>query len=176
MKKLAFITFLVLSACLSTSYRNPEAPFPVVSNFDAQKYLGKWYQLARYPAWFEAGCVGDTAEYSLISDSEIQVVNSCFQKTLDGPKTVSKGVARIEKPGVLTVKFFGGFPDHPNYYVMALKGDYEMVVVGEPDGKSGWVMARTPQVSDADYQWGVGVLQKAGYDISKLYKTPQPEN
>ncbi len=168
------LSVLALAGCFGTSYRDQSKPFPVVSEFDAQKYLGEWYQIARYDAWYEYGCVGDRAEYALLSKTEIQVKNTCNAKTVDGDVITSIGSARIEKPGVLTVKFFGGYPADPNYYVMAIKGDYEIAVVGEPDGTSGWILARDPKLSEADLAWAKAVLADAGYDLSELLLPPQP--
>ncbi len=178
MKNILLISAVALSltACFGAgkSYRDVSKPFTKVSEFDAQKYLGEWYQIARYDAWYEYGCVGDRAEYALINENEISVKNTCNNETVDGPVITSNGSARIEDVGVLTVKFVGGYPKEPNYYVMDIKGDYEIAVVGEPDGTSGWILAREPKLSEYDLNWAKGVLQNAGYDLSELILPAQP--
>ena len=55
----------------------------VVKELDIERYLGKWYEIASYPAWFQKGCTGSTATYSLLPDGRIEVVNKCFKKSLN---------------------------------------------------------------------------------------------
>ncbi len=178
MKNLIITTAIALSlaACLGEgkSYRDQSKPFMKVGQFEAERYLGEWYQIARYDAWYEFNCVGDRAEYALLNENEISVKNTCNSETVDGAVVTSNGTARIDGLGVFTVKFVGGYPAEPNYYVMALKGDYEIAVVGEPDGTSGWILAREPKLSDEDMAWAKGVLENSGYDTSELIIPPQP--
>ena len=72
-----------------------KSPLTVVDSVDLQRYLGKWYEIASYPAWFQKGCTASTAEYSLLPEGKIQVVNRCHKGSLDGPLKESKGKAEV---------------------------------------------------------------------------------
>jgi len=88
-----FIFVLVMLGCAGAAKR--KSPLTVVESVDLQRYLGKWYEIASYPAWFQKGCTGSTAEYSLLADGKIQVVNRCRKDSLDGPLKESKGKAEV---------------------------------------------------------------------------------
>ena len=83
----------VMFGCAATAKDKP--PLTVVDPVDLERYLGKWYEIASYPSWFQKGCTGSTAEYSLLSDGKIQVINRCHKDSLEGPLKVSKGKAEV---------------------------------------------------------------------------------
>ncbi len=144
---LALAALLLLTAC-GTVQRDTDAPITPVAQLDVQRYLGKWYEIARYPNWFERGCVGVTAEYALRDDGQISVTNTCREDSLDGPVSVAEGVARIEGPGQLTVTFTPWLPfARGDYWVLYLDQAYTVAVIGNPAGRTGWILARTPQIS-----------------------------
>jgi hypothetical protein len=72
-----------------------DSPLTVVDVVDLNRYLGMWYEIASYPSWFQKGCTASTAEYSLLSDGKIQVINRCHKDSLEGPLKVSKGKAEV---------------------------------------------------------------------------------
>jgi apolipoprotein D and lipocalin family protein len=146
----------------------------VVESVDLQRYLGKWYEIASYPAWFQKGCTGSTAEYSLLADGKIQVVNRCRKNSLDGPLKESKGKAEVADTvtnAKLKVWFF--WPFKGNYWIIELDDDYQYAVVGEPSRKYLWVLSRTPTMDEAVYQRILARLPQKGYDPAKLRKTAQ---
>ena len=124
-----FIFVLVVFGCAGTTKSKP--PLTAVESVDLQRYLGKWYEIASYPAWFQKGCTGTTAEYSLLADGKIQVVNRCRKDSLDGPLKESKGKAEVTDPATnakLKVWFF--WPFKGNYWIIDLSPDYQWAVVG----------------------------------------------
>ena len=70
-------------------------PLTPVSAVDLNRYLGTWYEIASYPAWFQKGCTGSTADYSRLPDGRVRVINRCFKNSLDGPLKESKGKAEV---------------------------------------------------------------------------------
>lgn len=140
-----------------------------VSSLDLNRYLGQWYEIARYNHYFERGLVGCTAQYSLRDDGLIKVLNSGYKGSLDGKFSQSEGKARKKNatdPGKLEVAFFLNF--WGDYYVLELAEDYRYALVGSSKEKYLWILSRTPQMEPADLDF---VLQRAtarGYDISKL--------
>lgn len=152
-----------------------DAPLPVVDSVDLDRYLGTWYEIARYPAWFQRDCTAVTAEYSLRDDGKIGVVNSCRKKTLDGKFKQANGRAKIVDKSTnakLKVSFFGPF--WGDYWIIDLDPEYKWAVVGMPNRKYLWILSRSPELSKEIFDGIVSRLPELGYDPSKLLMTEQP--
>ena len=148
----------------------------VVQDFDVSRYLGLWYEIGSIPQSFQKGCTGTTAEYSLINENTVRVVNRCFQDSLDGELRVAHGKAKIPDlsvPSKLKVSFF--WPFSGAYWVIELGNNYEYAVVGHPSRNYLWVLSRTPQMDDVQYQEILERQAAKGYDISRVVKSIQPE-
>lgn len=152
-----------------------EQPLEVVDSVDLDRYLGRWYEIASYPAWFQKNCTAVTADYSLRDDGLIEVVNSCRKGSLDGKLKQVKGRAKVvdtETNAKLKVSFFGPF--WGPYWIIDLDPEYQWVVVGGPKRKYLWILSRAPQMDDALYADIVSRLPAKGYDPAGLNKTLQP--
>lgn len=169
-------TTAVLAACTrpmpTGNVRVPEPVKPV----DLARYIGLWYEIARYDNSFERGCEAVTAEYSLRPDGLIRVLNTCRADSPAGRARSAEGRARIV-PGSgnakLKVSFFGPF-FLGDYWVLDHADDYAWSIVGEPRGKYLWILSRdaTPDAGTLDR-----LLQRAqelGYDTTLLRMTRQP--
>lgn len=154
---------------LAGDYRDRSVPIGVVANLDLDRYLGKWYEIARYPNRFERNCQGVTAEYSRRPDGKIRVLNTCHKGSPTGPVEIAEGQASIAGPGKLDVTFVPWLPfAKGDYWVLHVDPGYQMAVVGEPKGRFGWILSRAPEISDATYARALAVLERNGYDTSKL--------
>jgi len=168
----AFISALFLFNCCfySTLFAASTEPLQTVSSVELHKYIGKWYEIARYENWFEKGCVGATAEYVLEEDM-VRVINRCYDET--GTKTDEANGKAYAVEGSenarLRVTFF--WPFYGNYWVIKLAEDYRYAVVGEPTRKYLWVLARGKTLNDEDKQAILEALPTFGYDVTKLYWT-----
>ena len=164
---------LGLAGCASVS--GGMQPLDLVDSVDVQKYLGRWYEIARFQHGFEKSIVGATAEYSLRPDGRIQVVNSGFKKSLDGTYTEVKAVAWVPDtavPGALKVKFFGLFTS--DYLIFGLdQAGYSWALVGNNERKFIWFLSRTPTVSEELLNKMKAVAVSQGYDLGGLYLVPQ---
>lgn len=143
--------------------------YTTITAFDLNRYLGKWYEIARYDHAFERGLVGTTAEYTLRDDGKIKVLNSGYLNGLNGSYQESVGKAKPNKngePGQLRVSFFGPF--YGDYYILDLAPDYSYSVVGSSSPKYLWILSRTPQLSAEVQSKILHNLQKRGYDTTKL--------
>jgi apolipoprotein D and lipocalin family protein len=172
--KLMLVCLAAMAAAAVVSAE--EAPLEVVGSVDLDRYLGTWYEIASYPAWFQRGCTAVTAEYSLRDDGLIRVVNSCHKGALDGKLKQSTGRAKVvegSNNAKLKVSFFGPF--WGDYWIVDLDPEYRWVVVGVPSRKYLWVLSRTRTMDEALYQEIVGRLQAKGYDPARLVRTLQPE-
>lgn len=144
-----------------------------VGRVDLNRYVGRWYEIARYPNRFERNCDRDvTAEYSIRGDGKIRVLNSCV--TAAGKKKQANGTAIVvdkESNAKLKVTFF--WPFYGRYWIIDLGHDYEYAVVGEPSRNYLWILSRSPDLPDATYQKILGQLSEQGYLPSKLVKARQ---
>lgn len=164
--KIALICFVT-----SCAAQNDMIDKSVVQNFELDRYLGKWYEIARFDHTFERGLVGVTAEYSIRDDGKIKVVNSGFRETLDGKRSVATGKAKIpnkQVPAKLKVSFFWIF--YADYFVLELDKEYQWAIVGSKSDKYLWILSRSPQMDDDLYKELLNKAAERGYDVSKLIK------
>jgi lipocalin len=168
-------TILVASLLSCATAETKDSPLETVPSLDIPSYMGRWYEIARYPHGFEKNLVGAVADYTLRSDGKVSVVNSAFKKTLDGKYTQVKAVARrIDDsfPGRLKVKFFGLF--NSDYLVFALDREaYQWALVGDDSRKYLWILSRTAEISPQLLEQLKALATEAGYDMTKLYYVPQ---
>lgn len=161
MKKftIAILLFFVFSCQTKTNIK-------VVDNFDAKKYMGTWYEIARLDHSFEKGCSKVKAVYSMRSDGGVDVKNSCVK---DGKEKVANGKAYFKvapNVGSLKVSFFGPF--YGNYNIIYLDKDYQNVLIDGGSYNYFWILSRKPEL---DKQTMKMLLQKAkgfGFDTYKL--------
>lgn len=167
------VVVLALFGCAGTP--RGLGPLRLVDNLEVQKYLGRWYEIARFTKGFEKNIVGATAEYSLRKDGKIRVVNSGFRNTLEGAYTEASGVAWApdpRRPAALKVSFF--WPFAGDYLVFGLDQEsYSWALVGSDSRDYLWFLAREPQVSEELFQKMRQLAEEQGYDLSQLYKVPQ---
>jgi apolipoprotein D and lipocalin family protein len=150
-------------------------PLETVSRVDLNRYLGKWYEIASFPQWFQKGCVASTATYTLRKDGDIDVLNECRKETLGGDSKKAKGKAWIvdrESNAKLKVRFF--WPFSGDYWIIDLGSEYQYAVVGHPNRNYLWILGRTPQMDTAVYEGILERLKKQQYDVNRLRKTLQP--
>ncbi len=147
-----------------------------VSGFELEPYLGTWYEIGNFPQSFQAGCTGTTATYSLREDGNVDVLNRCFEDSLDGPEKTANGQARpveLER-GKLEVSFFQPF--WGAYWVLELGEDYQYSVVGHPSRDYLWILSREPQMDEATLD---GILERLetvhGYELERFERTTQPD-
>jgi apolipoprotein D and lipocalin family protein len=172
MKLLIFFISVTAFFVSDTYPVRAEMTLSVVQQVELNRYIGKWFEIASYPAWFQKGCTGSTAEYSLLPDGKMEVLNRCRKGSLDGPLKTSKGKAEVVDTvtnAKLKVWFF--WPFKGNYWIIDLDPDYLWAVVGEPSRKYLWILGRTPIMEESVYQGILERLSTKGYDPGKLRKT-----
>ncbi len=165
------LAFILLVSCKA---QNSMTDKRVVKELDIERYLGQWYEIARYDHKFERDLVGVTATYSFRDDGKIKVVNSGYKMTLDGKRSEAIGKAKIPDPTVpskLKVSFFLFF--YGDYYVMELDDEYQWAVIGSSSDNYLWILSRSPFMEEDLYNDLLGRLERRGYDTGKLIKVPQ---
>ena len=141
-----------------------------VKNFELSRYLGTWYEIARYPHSFEKNLVGVTATYSMREDGKIKVVNSGYELTLTGKFKTITGKAKVaDDPatGHLKVSFFLFF--YGDYRIIELDtADYKYAIVGSRSDKYLWILSRTPVLPKETVDMLLEKIKAKGYSVDKL--------
>ena len=164
-KKLLLITIpLIVTACTG----KPDGVV-AVKEFELDRYLGTWYEIARLDHSFERGLNNITAEYSLRDDGGVKVINRGFSRE-DNDWQQAEGKAYFVNQtdnGHLKVSFFGPF--YGSYIIFELdKKDYQYAFISGPDTSYLWLLAREPQVDKKVTELFVKRSQESGFDTSKL--------
>jgi apolipoprotein D and lipocalin family protein len=156
-------------------------PLQVVPSLDLARYVGVWYEIARFPNRFQRECVSDVvARYERRDDGRLKVVNSCRQA--DGTVKEAEGVARLADANgpasKLKVRFAPAFLSWlpmvwGDYQVIALSPDYAHSLVGTPDREYLWILSRTPEMDEATYQGLTARAAEQGFDVERLVRTEQ---
>lgn len=160
------ILAMLVSACSGTG--TPEG-VKVVTGFEADKYLGTWYEIARLDHSFERGLEKVTATYSMREDGGLKVINRGYDPVKQEWKEAEGKAYFVETPdiGKLKVSFFGPF--YGGYNIIELdKVYYNHVLVSGPDKYYLWILARTPQLSYPVKQHLVARAKHLGFDTDKL--------
>jgi lipocalin len=167
---LAFsLAMFVMPACKSNAQNKIDTS--VVKELKLEKYLGTWYEIARFPHSFEKNLQGVTATYSLRKDGKIKVVNQGYKGSINGPLSTAVGKAKIpdpSQPSKLKVSFFLFF--YGDYFVMELDPGYQWAMIGSSSPDFFWILSRTPKMDPALYDNLIKNAQKRGYDISRIQK------
>ncbi len=164
MKKLSIILALFLMGCVGI----PENIKPV-DNFELEKYLGKWYEIARLDHSFERGLTRITADYSLRNDGGVRVLNRGYSVKKNAWKEV-EGKAYFVKgsdQGHLKVSFFGPF--YGSYIVFGLDHEnYQYSIVCGPDKSYLWILARGPEINSDLKNKLIEKAAASGFETNKL--------
>ena len=145
-----------------------------VEHVDVARYMGTWYEIAKFPQRFEKGLVGVTADYTLLPNGKVRVLNRGYKGDFNGKLQTAEGKARVvdtRTNAKLKVSFF--WPFAGNYWILELGKDYEYAVLGDESRKYLWILSRTPQMDEAVYTELLRRARDKGFDISKLEKNPQ---
>jgi apolipoprotein D and lipocalin family protein len=139
-----------------------------VSSVELARYCGKWYEIARLPTRFEAGCTDVTATYTSLGGNAVRVENRCRRggksKNIVGKARVLDGTG-----AKLKVTFF--WPFSAPYWVLALGHEYEYAMVGGPGRNYLWILSRTPAMDGAVYSSLVEQARAMGFAVENLERT-----
>ncbi len=160
----------LLGGCRTTSNLEP------VSGFDLNRYLGKWYEMARYDHRFEKGLSSVSAEYRLNADGTVKVLNRGFNDS-ERKWEEAVGIAKpegAENTGFLKVSFFRPF--YASYKIVYLSPDYTEAIVAGPTYRYFWILARNPALPENDLNRLIRVAEKLGFQKEQMLLIDQKEN
>jgi apolipoprotein D and lipocalin family protein len=172
MKKISKNFILICIMFLFTACSSKYEPLPTVQKVDLNKYLGTWYEIARYEHFFEKDCKNVSANYSMIDEETIKVINKCTNiQTNEKKEAMGRAYAIDETNSKLKVSFFRPF--YGDYWVLILDENYEYAVVGTPSREYLWILARDNKLPLKIQNDILEKLPSLGFDISKLIWTMQ---
>lgn len=149
-------------------------PLDTVASVDLNRYTGKWYEIAHYPTFFQAGCASSTAEYTANPDGTIGVFNTCLDANGNVNSTI-QGTARVvdSTTNAKLKVSFPGIPFAGDYWIIQLGGNYEYAVVGDPTRSTLFILSRTPTLDQGTLDGILAALTNQGYDPSRvIYDAP----
>jgi apolipoprotein D and lipocalin family protein len=177
---LASVVLVGMKAWAASNEANPRSDLSTISSLDLPRYLGEWYEIAKFPNRFQSKCTGFTkATYTAMPDGRVRVENRC--RLADGSTDVAIGVARqvgAANSPRLKVRFAPALLSFipmvwGDYWIIDLDKDYGLAAVSEPGREYLWILSRTPTVSKPAYDALVARLSGQGLDVRKLVRTPQ---
>ena len=154
--------------------RRTAPPLQTVPAVTLERYMGRWFEIARYPTRFERDCAKNTvAEYTLTRNGTVRIENRCTKA--DGTTTGVRGTARVadaKSNAKLKVKFSPFMPS-ADYWILDLDTAYRWAVVGEPGRRFLWVLSRTPGMDERIYAGIIERLRQLHYVPERLVRTKQ---
>jgi len=158
---------LIMFSCTSSKF------LKTVDKMDLNKYMGTWYEIARFDHSFEKGLKCVSANYTLRDDGRVTVINKGIDE-ISGKERSAKGIAKIPDlnfPGILKVSFFRPF--WGNYYIIDLDENYEWVLIGEPSRNYLWILSRDRSIKKETYSSLIRTAQENGFDTNLLLEIEQ---
>ncbi len=151
-------------------------PLATVKSVELNKYAGEWYEIAKYPNWFQRNCAGTKAKYVLVQSGMIGVINTCQKKNNPKLLETATGKARVadtKTNAKLKVSFlpFGVSLFEGDYWILYLDENYQTAIVGTPNRKYLWFLSRTAQISETKYSQLSKIAEEKGFDPKKISKT-----
>lgn len=168
------IFLAVLAACALTACAAKGPDMQTVDHVDLERFMGDWYVIANIPTFLEKGAHNAVENYRLDEDGSIATTFTFRKDGFDGKAKQynPRGFVRdTESNAIWGMRFV--WPFKSDYRIVYLNEDYTQTIIGRQNRDYVWIMARTPHISDQDYdrlRWAVG---SHGYDPSELQRVPQ---
>lgn len=180
--RLFHLVLATFGPCLTSCSSSQPAtqPPPTAAKVDLECYVGRWHELARLPMPFQKADEAAVAEYGSNADGTVSVHNIAIRP--DGTQHDIRGYAKVLNPPQntkLAVRFSTWFgplipvPKEGNYWILHVDDRYQEAIVGTPDWKYLWLLARNAAISDARYNALVAKAKNLGFDVARLIRDPQ---
>lgn len=159
----------MLSGC-----KDAAAPLATVAYVDIERFMGDWYVIANIPTFLEKDAYNPVESYALNEDGSIATTFVFRKGGFDGPRKEYNPKGFVRDTGsnaVWGMQFI--WPVKGDYRIVYLAEDYSVTIIGRNKRDFVWLMARTPQIDDAEYERLRELIANMGYDVSKLQKAPQ---
>jgi apolipoprotein D and lipocalin family protein len=172
---LSFSAWVPLASAQAPSGETSPAPLEAIASLDVPRYMGTWYEVAKYPNWFQKRCIANTsATYAVQSNGMLQVLNRCQKE--DGSMSEALGAAKqvgdANSPK-LEVRFAPAWLSFlpfvwGNYWVIDLDPQYQLAAVSEPSRKYLWILSRSKTVEPKAYDALLQRLKQQGFNLDAI--------
>ncbi|WDJ06099.1 lipocalin family protein [Xanthomonas campestris] len=174
MRQGSMLFLLTLAVCGSASGSEPRPALPRADSVDVPRFMGDWYVIAHIPTRPERKAFDAVERYALRPDGRIQTTFTFRKGSFQAPLKSMHPVGQVAPDGngaLWSMQFL--WPFKAEYVIAWRDATYTQTIVARSKRDYVWYMARTPQVSDADYQQAIGRIAAMGYDVSQLRRVPQ---
>ena len=172
MEKISKSLILICIMFLFTACSSKNPPLQTVEKVDLERYLGTWYEIARYEHFFEKDCKNVSANYSIMDEETIKVINKCTKiQTNEKKEAMGRAYAIDETNSKLKVSFFRPF--YGDYWILDSDDDYKYAIIGTPTKEYLWILSREKTISDEVLNKLLEKISNMGFDKSKLIYTIQ---
>ena len=171
----SFSAWAPLASAQAPSGEITPAPLEAIASLDVPRYMGTWYEVAKYPNWFQKRCIANTsATYAVQSNGMLQVLNRCQKE--DGSMSEALGAAKqvgdANSPK-LEVRFAPAWLSFlpfvwGNYWVIDLDPQYQLAAVSEPSRKYLWILSRSKTVEPKAYEALLQRLKQQGFNLDAI--------
>jgi len=171
MKLLLLVSLILVSGCQLSSNL---APIRTAVSVDLKRFAGDWYVIANIPTFIETEAYNAIESYAEPVDGKVATTFSFNKGGFDGDKKTYNPTAFIREGSgnaVWGMQFV--WPVKAEYRIVFIDPDYEFTIIGRTKRDYVWLMARSPIISDSDYDLLVRIIEEEGYDLSKLRRVPQ---
>lgn len=160
--------FLSLLGC--SSY----PPIRTETQVDIDRFMGDWYVIANIPTWIEKGAHNAVESYKLNADGSIATTFTFRQDSFEGEQKTYHPTGYVvdkQSNAIWGMQFI--WPFEADYRIVYVSADYSQTIIGRIKRDYVWIMARTPTISDSDYQKLMQLIKDQGYDTAQIQKVPQ---
>jgi len=165
------VALLVMVVPASGATSEP-LPVTTVQRVNLERYMGNWYEIARFEHFFQKGCRASTATYTLLPSGEVEVVNHCVNEKDNSPREAKGRAWSVDPDGNARLKVSFFWPIRTDYWILDLGKEYEYAVVGSPNRKYLWILSRKPVMEEGVYTRILDLVAKQGFDTEKLVRKP----
>lgn len=167
-RKITILTILIGIGIIVSGAYKMNSKTENTDTFNLEKYMGTWYEIARFDHRFERNLQNVTATYKLMPNGKVQVINKGNDQTVNGPQKTAIGKAKVKnlEKRHLRVSFFWIF--YSDYKILELDPDYKYALIGSKSPNYFWILSRTPQLGDSIRTQLIQNAELLGYDTQKL--------
>ncbi len=166
------LVILLLAGCVCCASATGTINRTPVPTLDLQRFLGHWYEIARYDHRFERHLEAVETDYKLLDNGKIEVLNRGIDSRTGKVQTARGKAHTTDHPGQLRVSFFLFF--YSDYNILEVDEEYEWALIGSNSPKYLWILSRTPSLEPATLQYILRLARQRGYLTSQLIFVRQP--
>jgi apolipoprotein D and lipocalin family protein len=159
LRRLVIGLALIAASAAQASIVAPEPRKPI----DPNRYLGRWYEIAREPNALQDRCEGATSDWTKAGDDQYDVVQTCHVGSPSGPTKVWRGAGRMIAPSKIRIGFFGGIV-HQDYWILDRSDDYSWSILSTPNARYVWIFSRQAVLNPVQRAALVARTRALGYD------------